>query len=90
MDWRSKTPKRQVAGSNPAEPSIFFLIFNHLEVLPASVRLAMESNRGRIAMSFDDHLMTSSPLRRIYRNGREGEIDASNLHHLRPRQAQGD
>ena len=22
MDWRSKTPKRQVAGSNPAEPTI--------------------------------------------------------------------
>lgn len=63
MDWRSKTPKRQVAGSNPAEPTILAFIFNHLKFLPVSVRLAIESNRGRIAMSFDDHLMTRTKKR---------------------------
>ena len=54
MDWRSKTPKRQVAGSNPAEPTISSFIFNHLEVRSVPLRLAIESNGGRTAMSLDD------------------------------------
>ena len=49
-------PKRQVAGSNPAEPTTFAPYFQSLGVRPVLVRLTIESNRGRIEMSFDNRL----------------------------------